>query len=249
MLKSAQTGQISHHFQPPALQFSMNILLVEDEASIREVEKAYLQRAGYTVHEAVDGKQALEMFRSESPDLVVLDINLPELDGIEVCKQIRKSSMVPVIMVTARTEEIDELLGLELGADDYVKKPFSPNVLIARVNGLLRRTHQGVVKVNGLVIDPERVVVTKHDRKISLTSTQFNILYALAKQPGIVFTRDMILDRAYDSTLPPDILDRTVDAHIKSIRKQIEDDHSNPKYILTVIGKGYKFNDELHKAI
>src|SRR5690606_25480362 len=223
----------------------MKILLIEDEDTIREVEKAYLTRAGYDVIEAVDGNKAIEEFKKNKVDLIVLDLNLPGKDGIEICKEIRKNSQVPIIMVTARVEEIDEIIGLEIGADDYLKKPFSPNILVARVQALLRRTGDDTVSFNGITIDPSRMVIIKDGEKINLTTTQFNILYTLAKNPGKVFTREDILEKSYSDSISRDILDRTVDAHIKSIRKAIEDDPKDPKYILTVIGRGYKFNDEI----
>jgi DNA-binding response OmpR family regulator len=222
----------------------MQILIVEDEPAIREVQKAYLLKAGYRVHESGDGEQALQLFQQHRPNLIVLDLNLPSRDGIQICKQIRLTSQVPIIMVTARTEEMDELIGLEIGADDYIKKPFSPNVLVARVNALLRRQQSGTIVMGSLTIDPQKMVVSKSGQKLSLTTTQFNILYSLASKPGRVFTRDEILDNAY-SDIMPDVLDRTIDAHVKAIRKVIEDDPAIPYYVLTVIGKGYKFNDEL----
>ena len=222
----------------------MKILVVEDEDTIREVEKAYLVRAGFTVLEAVDGNEAIEVFNKNKPDLILLDLNLPVKDGIEVCKEIRTKSNIPVIMATARVEEIEEIIGLEVGADDYIKKPFSPSVLVARVQSLLRRAGSEKLEIKDLVIDPERMLVLRNDSKINLTTTQFNILYTLASRPGKVFTRDEILDKAYDETLPKDVLDRTVDAHIKSIRRVLEDNPKKPKYVLTVIGRGYKFSDE-----
>ncbi len=222
----------------------MQILIVEDEPAIREVEKAYLLKAGYRVHEASDGEQAMRVFAEHKPDLVVLDLNLPKRDGIQVCKLMRLTSQVPIIMVTARVEEIDELMGLEIGADDYVKKPFSPSVLLARIQALLRRQQRQEINIANLMIDPQKMTVRKDGGKVQLTTTQFNILYTLASATGKVFTRNEILDSAYQD-MTPDILDRTVDAHIKSIRKAIEDDPGSPRFVLTVIGKGYKFNDEL----
>ncbi|HLD04009.1 MAG TPA: response regulator transcription factor [Candidatus Dojkabacteria bacterium] len=221
----------------------MKILIVEDEDAIREVEKTYLLRAGYDCVTAVNGKSALDKFYKQKFDLVLLDINLPIIDGIEVCRRIRNNSRVPVIMVTARVEEMDEIIGLEIGADDYIKKPFSPNILVARINTHLRNAKKVFLKFNGFVIDPEKMLVKKNKKDIELTTTQFNIFYTLTSNPGKVFTRDEILNQAYDEAIPPDILDRTVDAHIKSIRRAIENDSANPVYILTVIGKGYKFND------
>lgn len=221
----------------------MKVLIVEDEAPIREVEVAYLKQSGYITLEAENGTKALELFEKENPDLVLLDLNIPEIDGVKVCKKIREKSNIPILMVTARVEEIDELIGLESGADDYIKKPFSPTILVARVKSLLRRIGDKKLEFGSIVIDPEKMEIRKGDRIINLTTTQFNILYTLAKSPGKVFTRDEILDRAYNDSIPPDVLDRTVDAHIKSIRKSIEDDTKTPKYILTVIGRGYKFQE------
>jgi DNA-binding response OmpR family regulator len=221
----------------------MQILIVEDESTIREVEKAYLERAGYSVLEAEDGEKALDLFSHNKVDLVLLDLNLPKVDGINVCKQIRALSGVPIMMVTARVEEMDELIGLEIGADDYIKKPFSPSVLVARVQALLRRIGEAALKIGDLEIDPEKMTVTRSGKLINLTTTQFNILYTLARTPGKVFTRDQIMEHAYNDPVERDVLDRTIDVHIKSIRKLLETDPKNPKYILTMIGKGYKFNE------
>lgn len=222
----------------------MKILLVEDEETIREVERAYLERAGHTVIEASDGEMALWKFKRAKMDLVVLDLNIPKKDGLEVCKELRELSNVPIIMVTARVEEIDEITGLEYGADDYLKKPFSPNILVARVESLLRRVGKQVLVVGDITIDPEKMEVTKKKKGLTLTTTQFNILYTLASEPGKVFTRDELIKHGYDDIIPRDVYDRTIDAHIKGIRKQIEADSNKPKYIQTVIGKGYKFNDQ-----
>lgn len=217
------------------------ILVVEDEASIREVEVAYLKQAGYKIIEAIDGQDALDKLINNKIDLVILDLNLPKIDGVEVCKKVRLESDIPIIMVTARVDEIDELIGLETGADDYIKKPFSPSILVARAKSILRRfDDQEAINVSGILIDPEKMLVQKGKKKIKFTTTQFNILYALASNAEKVYTRNEILDRAYDSSIPPDVLDRTVDAHIKSIRKKL-DKRNNQKYIETVIGKGYKF--------
>jgi DNA-binding response OmpR family regulator len=223
----------------------MNILVVEDENAIREFVVAYLKQAGHESIEAINGEEALNKFKSNKIDLVLLDINIPKVDGITLCRTIRQNSMVPIIMVTARVEEIDELIGLEVGADDYIKKPFSPAVLVARVNSLLRRFSPEKLERGDLSIDPEKRVVHIQEKELNLTTTQFNILYTLAQRPGKVFTRTEIMDRAYEDNVSPDIFDRTVDAHIKSIRKAIETDPSQPRYILTVIGRGYKFNDRL----
>jgi DNA-binding response OmpR family regulator len=221
----------------------MRILIVEDEEPIREVMQAYLTQKGYEVVEAIDGPTAREKFEQIRFDLVVLDLNLPGMDGIEICRKIREYSQVPVIMVTARVEEIDEILGLEIGADDYLKKPFSPKILTARVEALLRRTSNGKIERGELIINPPQMSVEKQGQKINLTVTQFNILNLLAQSPGRVFTREEILNHAYDDALPRDVFDRTVDAHVKSIRKLIENDTKKPSFIVTVMGKGYKFNE------
>ncbi|MBL8014711.1 MAG: response regulator transcription factor [Candidatus Doudnabacteria bacterium] len=219
------------------------VLIVEDEPTISEVIQGYLKRAGIEGDVVADGGSALEQFESHQYDLVLLDLNLPGIDGVEVCKQIRAKSIVPIIMVTARVEEIDELIGLEIGADDYVKKPFSPQVLVARVQSLLRRVGTGKLQIADLVIDPEKMEITKSATPIVLTTTQFNIVYNLAQRPGKVFSRDELSDGSHANIDDTYILDRTIDAHIKSIRKALGDDPKNPKYIITVIGKGYKFNE------
>lgn len=219
----------------------MKILIVEDEQTIREVEQAYLERAGFIVIEASDGKQGLELAKQEEPDLIILDLNLPSISGLEICKQIRRFSQVPIMMVTARVEELDELIGLETGADDYIRKPFSPGILVARVQSLLRRLGGDVLQIGKLEIDPQKMQVKESGEEIVLTTTQFNILYTLAKSPGRVFTRDQIMNEAYADKILHDILDRTVDAHIKSIRKSL----GETEYIVTMIGKGYKFNDKV----
>lgn len=225
----------------------MKILVVEDEETIREVICVYLRQAQYETIEAEDGEQALKLLEMDSFDLIILDLNLPKINGIEVCKKVRESSQIPIIMLTARVEEIDELIGLESGADDYIKKPFKPSLLVARIKALQRRlgNTDGKIQIGELEINPEKMTVAKNKKTLSLTTTQFNILYTMAKSPGKVFTRDQLLDTAYDSSLPPDILDRTIDAHIKTIRKKIEKDTRKPKYILTIIGRGYKMNDLL----
>ncbi len=225
--------------------YMATILVVEDDNEIRQIEKDYLAREGYEVLESDDGDDALDVFRESKPDLVVLDLNLPFLDGVEVCKEIRKSSGVPIIMVTARTKEIDELIGLEVGADDYLKKPFSPKILVARVQALLKRPEyindSKVINIGNLSIDLEKRLVHKSGELINLTTTQFNILSLMAINKGRVFERYDLIERVSDDM--PDIFDRTIDSHIKNIRKLIEADSKNPKYILTVRGKGYRFCD------
>lgn len=225
------------------------ILLVEDDSEIRQIEKDYLIKEGFLVVEARNGKEAVNFFSVGNFDLVILDLNLPLMDGIDVCREIRKTSGVPIIMVTARTKELDELVGLDVGADDYVKKPFSPKVLVARVKSLLKRPEikegKNIIESNGLVIDLEKRTVQIEGVYINLTSVQFNILSFLAQNPGHVFERSELIDRGYDSNIPPDIFDRTIDSHIKNIRKQIEKDPKEPKYLLTVRGVGYKFAESV----
>lgn len=220
----------------------MRILITEDESAIREAEVAYLKRAGFTTLEAADGKTALALFRDHDVDLVILDCNLPEIDGITVCREIRKTSTVPIVVVTAKDGDSDEIEGLEAGADDYIKKPFNPNVLVARIERLLRRRGHSRVVRGSLVIDPDTMVVTKEYRPIYLTITQFNLLLTLATQPGVVLTRDQLIRQVYDDPGAHDVYDRTIDAHIKSLRKCIEDDPAHPIYIQTVIGRGYRFS-------
>lgn len=221
----------------------MKILVVEDEAPIREVIKKYLQLAGFSVEEAASGEVAILKFNN-SIDLVILDLNLPNRDGLAVCQTIRKKSKAPIIMVTARTEEIDELKGLSLGADDYIKKPFSPKVLVARVKSMLRRAETSPSKTGDLAIDKDKMTVRKAGQNIPLTTTQFKILQALMSQPGKVFTRDELLSSSGEEKRLKLAMKRTIDAHIKSIRKLIEDDPQNPKYIKTIIGTGYKYDNE-----
>ncbi len=218
------------------------ILIAEDEDAIREAQTAYLRHADYEVIEARDGAAALEAFDATAPHLVVLDLSLPKLDGLEVCRSLRRHSHVPVLMVTARTSDIDELLGLEVGADDYLKKPFNPRIMVARVGALLRRAGTRPLVVGPFRVDPDKLMVTKQDRLVALTTTQFNIFYRLAAHPGVVLTRTQLLDAAHDNHGGfRDVFDRTIDAHIKAIRKCIEDDSTKPRYIQTVIGRGYRF--------
>jgi DNA-binding response OmpR family regulator len=222
------------------------ILVVDDEPRIVDVVQAYLERDGYRVLTAADGKTALNLARRERPALVILDLMLPEMDGLEVCRTLRQESNVPVIMLTARTEETDKLIGLELGADDYVTKPFSPRELVARVRAVLRRavaTGEAAeisTLVHGdLVIDPLRHTVTRAGQPIALTPTEFALLLALAQSPGRVFSRLQLMDRALGESYEG--YERTLDAHIKNLRRKLEPDPAHPRYVQTVFGVGYKF--------
>jgi DNA-binding response OmpR family regulator len=230
---------------------SSTILLVDDEEAVRKVLSFPLERDGYTVVQAGDGEEALKRFDDEQIDLVVLDIMLPRLDGLEVCRRLRATSSVPIIMLTARDDELDKVVGLELGADDYITKPFSIREFRSRVRALLRRTRtlraQGIadderIEAGGLVIDVPRRTVSLHGSAVQLTYVEFELLRALASLPGRVFSRRMLLEALWGSA---DFRDpRTIDVHVRHLREKLEADSSNPEYILTVRGVGYRFRDE-----
>jgi len=228
--------------QQTAQSVIKKILVVEDEAHIANVVAEYLTQAGYQVVTAADGRQALLAFEQEKPALIVLDLMLPELDGLHVARVIRRESAVPIVMLTAREEEADRVAGLELGADDYVPKPFSLRELLARIRAVLRRTDGSLIlpiQVGDLTIDFDRRKVTLKDKLVDLTGTEFNILSLLAQNPGKVFTRLEILQESRGSTY--ECFDRTVDAHIKNLRKKLEVDSNRVNYIVTVPNVGYKF--------
>ena len=227
---------------------SQKILVVDDELDIVKVVRAYLEQSGFRVITASDGEQALAMFRHEQPDLIVLDLNLPKMDGLDVCRAIRRESNVPIIMLTARVEETDRLIGLELGADDYIVKPFSPREVVARVRTVLRRSAlpaepPASITLGALTIDPIKHEVQLHGRSIDLTPSEFNILLALAAQPGRAFSRMELLDAAQGEAYEG--YERSIDVHIKNLRQKLGDEPRNPTYILTVYGVGYKFNDKM----
>jgi two-component system alkaline phosphatase synthesis response regulator PhoP len=224
------------------------ILVVDDEPRIVQVVRDYLERASFEVRPANDGRTALALARSEPPDLIILDLSLPDLDGLDVTRELRKSSNAPIIMLTARDEESDKLIGLELGADDYVTKPFSPKELVARVRALFRRIEsrdrpeEEVFAEAGLIFDVPRLRVTDPERAIEeLTPTEFELLLAMARSPGRVFTRSQLLDRIHGMAF--ESYERAIDAHIKNIRRKIEPNPHAPVYVLTVYGVGYKFTD------
>jgi two-component system alkaline phosphatase synthesis response regulator PhoP len=223
------------------------ILLVEDEPKVCELIKAYLVKDGDDVVIAGDGKTAIEQAQLYKPDLILLDLNLPELDGLEVCRTIRKQSNVPIIMLTARDQEVDKVVGLEIGADDYVTKPFSPRELTARVSAVLRRYREGLKKgemiVSGeLRLDPEKHEATYFGRPLSLTAAEFRLLSVLARNPGRVCTRLQLMDSAFGESYEG--YERTIDAHIKNIRQKmakVAPDSTNP--LATVRGVGYKLEE------
>ena len=224
------------------------ILVVDDEPRIVKQARDYLERSSFRVVTATDGKNALFAARRDRPDLIVLDLNLPEMDGLDVCRALRRDSDVPIIMLTARVDETDRLIGLELGADDYITKPFSPRELVARVRAVLRRVQGGahrpdLICAGELEIDLKGHRVTRAGEPLHLTRTEFNLLATLAQHPGQTFTRAQLLDRVHGVAY--DGYDRSIDAHIKNLRRKLEADPAEPRYVLTVYGIGYKFTEEV----
>jgi DNA-binding response OmpR family regulator len=223
-----------------------SILIVEDDKKTASLVALYLEREGFQTVIAYDGQQALELAQLDKPIFVILDLMLPSIDGWAVCRQLRKSSDVPILILSAREEEVDRVSGLTLGADDYVVKPFSPRELVARVKAILRRGHlskttnKGLWAYHGLVLDQEKRKITLNGSQILLTPHEFNLLQTLMAFPGKVFTRNELLDRLYPNHEAV-VIDRVVDVHIGKLRQKIEKDPSNPQFILTVRGIGYKF--------
>jgi len=221
-----------------------SVLIIEDEQELIDVLDAYLQRAGYQTLTAQSGDSGLALWRQHKPDMVLLDLNLPGMDGIDVAREIRQSDDTPIIMVTARVDEVDRLLGLELGADDYITKPFSPREVVARVKAVLRRVEKpekpdsDVIQYQDLVISPDAYTIIKSGEEIDLTPTEFTLLLQLAQQPGRVFSRLQLLELsqgvAYEG------YERSIDAHIKNLRAKLGDNSQHPKYIETVFGVGYR---------
>ena len=230
----------------PVIQGS--ILIVEDDKKTASLVELYLQREGFRTVVAPDGREALELARLHNPILVVLDLMLPFVDGWEVCRELRSWSDVPIIMLTARGEEVDRISGLTLGADDYLVKPFSPRELVARVKAILRRARlnttakRSVWSHKDLVLDLDKRKVSLRGRAISLTVHEYNLLKALMTKPGRVFTRAELLDRLYPEGEA--VIDRVIDVHIGKLRQKIEEDSSQPRHILTVRGIGYQFAEE-----
>jgi len=225
----------------------IRILVVDDEQKVLNVIKAYLTKEGFEVLTSMDGEDALNLFKNELIHLIILDLMLPKISGEEVCNKIRATSSVPIIMLTAKTEEDNKIEGLAIGADDYITKPFSNRELVSRVKAIIRRTYRNnnplaeilIVNNGDLEINIEKMIIKKQGRPITLTSNEFKILIALLTNPGQIFSREQLVNKAFG--VDYDGFDRTVDTHIKNIRYKIEDDHKNPKYIISVYGMGYKF--------
>jgi DNA-binding response OmpR family regulator len=217
-----------------------NILVVDDERNIVELVRLYLEKEGFSVTSAADGEQALIQYERTSPDLVVLDLMLPRLDGFEVCRELRRRGDVPILMLTARSEDVDAIVGLELGADDYVTKPFNPRALVARVKAILRRTDATAkggrpISVGNLRIDPRRREAYVDERRLDLRAREFDLLAALARDPGVVLSRDSLLEDVWGTDFPGET--RTVDVHVAEVRKKLGDD--GPQ-VETVRGIGYR---------
>jgi DNA-binding response OmpR family regulator len=220
------------------------VLVVDDEPKIVRLARDYLEHAGFAVIVAHDGTAALASARSQKPDLVVLDLGLPELDGLDVARTIRQESNVPIVMLTGRSEESDKLVGLEIGADDYVTKPFSPKELVARVRAVLRRTERPrsnteLIRVGDLTLDIPRMRTAVGDRAVDLTPTEFQLVATMAREPGRVFTRAQLLDAVHGVAF--ESYERAIDAHVKNIRHKLEPEPAQPRYLLTVYGVGYRF--------
>ncbi|MFL5777487.1 MAG: response regulator transcription factor [Chloroflexota bacterium] len=223
------------------------ILVVDDEPKIVRLARDYLEHAGFEVAVAGDGRQALDLVRRQRPDLVVLDLGLPEIDGLDVARAIRRDSDLPIVMLTARDDELDKLVGLELGADDYLTKPFSPRELVARVRAVLRRSEPRPgraerIEAGDVVLDTGRMRTEVAGRRVDLTATEFQLVATLAARPGRIFTRSQLLDAIHGVAF--ESYERAIDAHIKNIRRKLEPDPRQPRYVLTVYGVGYRFADD-----
>ena len=226
---------------------SRTILVVDDEPRIVELARDYLEHAGFAVSTAADGPAALDAVRRTGPDLVVLDLGLPGLDGLDVTRELRRQGSIPIVMLTARDDEVDKLLGLELGADDYLTKPFSPRELVARVKAVLRRADRPVeasdlIQVGDLTLDLPRMRTEVAGTTVELTPTEFTLLATLARQPGRIFTRSQLLDALHGVAF--ESYERAIDSHIKNLRRKLEPDPRQPRYVLTVYGVGYRMADD-----
>ena len=217
------------------------IMIVEDDENIRELLEMYFTKAGFSVITAENGREALELFKREKPHLVILDLMIPMIDGITVAKEIRRESNTPILMLTAKAEEEDRIKGLEVGADDYVTKPFSPKEVVLRVKNILKRTYpdEKIIKIKDLEIFPKEMKVYQNGKEIPLTAKEFKIIFAMATKPGTVFSREKIMDEIY-TEYDDVVFDRTIDVYIKNIRKKLGDNPKNPRYIESVYGAGYR---------
>ncbi|WP_261177807.1 response regulator transcription factor [Anaerobacillus sp. CMMVII] len=228
---------------------ALKILVVDDEPMIIDVIKAYLERAGYVVYSALSGSQALKTFRDVNPDFLILDLMLPDFSGEEICKRVRETSDVPIMMLTAKTAEEDRINGIVIGADDYLTKPFSPREVVVRVEAILRRTKQAsgrdILSFNDkdLMIDFLKKEVRVKGNEITLTPNEFKLLVAMAEYPGRVYSRLDLLDKMQSESYEG--YERSIDVHIKNLRKKFETDTKNPEYVITVFGMGYKFGGKL----
>jgi DNA-binding response OmpR family regulator len=223
---------------------AQTILVVDDEARIVKLVRDYLERAGFGVLAAGDGETALHVARTDKPDLIVLDLMLPAVDGLDVCRRLRRESGIPIIMLTARVEEVDRIVGLELGADDYVTKPFSPRELVARVGATLRRAKgqvgpSTILRAGDLELDTASQTATLAGEPVDLTNTEFQLLATLVRQPGRILTREQLLEAVHGYSFEG--YDRSVDSHIKNLRRKIEANPRQPQYLQTVYGVGYRF--------
>ena len=223
------------------------ILVVDDEPKIATLARDYLEHAGFAVLTAGDGLSALTMIRQRRPDLVVLDLGLPGLDGLDLTRELRRDSTIPIVMLTARDDELDKLLGLELGADDYLTKPFSPRELVARVRAVLRRADRPLeaaetIRAGDVVLDLPRMRAEVGGTAVDLTPTEFQLLATLAARPGRIFTRSQLLDALHGIAF--ETYERAIDSHIKNLRRKLEPDPRRPRYVLTVYGVGYRFADD-----
>lgn len=226
----------------------IRILVVDDEQKVLNVIEAYLIKEGFDVITASDGEEAFNIFKNEQIHLIILDLMLPKISGEEVCNKIRATSSVPIIMLTAKTEEDSKIDGLAIGADDYITKPFSNRELVGRVKAIIRRTYRDtnplaellIINNGDLEINIDKMIIKKQGNTISLTSNEYKIIIALLTNPGQIFSREQLVNKAFGINY--DAYDRTIDTHIKNIRQKIEDDPKKPRYILSVYGMGYKFN-------
>jgi DNA-binding response OmpR family regulator len=223
------------------------ILVVDDEPKIARLARDYLEHAGFAVLTAGDGSTALATIRQRRPDLVVLDLGLPGIDGLDLTRELRRDSSIPIVMLTARDDEFDKLLGLELGADDYLTKPFSPRELVARVRAVLRRADRPpdsgeTIRAGDLVLDVPRMRAEVAGTTVELTPTEFQLLATMAARPGRIFTRAQLLDALHGVTF--ESYERAIDSHIKNLRRKLEPDPRRPRYVLTVYGVGYRFADD-----